>query len=279
MKSQVYKDNTMGLTVNVNIGQLEHGKLLHNKVVFLTGATGGIGKTVARKCISQDARVILAGKNKAKLNDLQAELGDKSVAICFDICDYNCYDKVLKLAHTKFGDINCIVNNAGISLHEEDFMDVTENGWDIQFNVNLKGPYFFTQAWLRYYRMQKITDGRIIMMASDTSGMGSSIPYGLSKAALASLTHGLAKKLVTEGVRVNAIAPGTTMTPMTEDLTQGKICRETTQGKRTLFPEEIAEVCIFLLSDLSVCISGNIFGCSESNICFDNINREQETNP
>ena len=117
------------------------------------------------------------------------------------------------------------------------------------------------------------------MMASDTSGMGSSIPYGLSKAALASLTHGLAKKLVTEGVRVNAIAPGTTMTPMTEDLTQGKICRETTQGKRTLFPEEIAEVCIFLLSDLSVCISGNIFGCSESNICFDNINREQETNP
>ena len=96
MKSQVYKDNTMGLTVNVNIGQLEQGKLLHNKVVFLTGATGGIGKTIARKCISQDARVILAGKNKAKLNDLQAELGDKSVAICFDICDYNCYDKVYK---------------------------------------------------------------------------------------------------------------------------------------------------------------------------------------
>ena len=62
------------------------------------------------------------------------------------------------------------------------------------------------------------------MMASDTSGMGSSIPYGISKAGIASLTRGLAKKLITEGIRVNALAPGTTLTPMTEDFTHGGDC-------------------------------------------------------
>ena len=117
------------------------------------------------------------------------------------------------------------------------------------------------------------------MMASDTSGMGSSIPYGLAKAGVASLTHGLAKKLITEGIRINAMAPGTTLTPMTDDFTHGEVCRESTQGKRALFPEEIAELCVFLLSDQSACVSGNVFGCSEANICFDNVQRELETNP
>lgn len=274
-----YMNKEMGIALNVNIGQLASGSLLKDKVIFITGAAGGIGGEIAKKCIQQNAKVILADKNLDKLKLIEKELGADSKAICFELKEISKFDKILQEADRCFGHIDCLVNNAGVSLHEGDFMNVTEENWDIQFDINLKAPYFLTQSWLKYYRMNKMKSGRIVMLASDTSGMGSTIPYGLSKSGIASLTHGLAKKLIIEGIRVNAMAPGTTITPMTDCFTHGEVCRTTTQGKRALFPEEIAELCVFLLSDLSACVSGNVFGCSEANICFDNVTREQETNP
>ena len=274
-----YENKEKGLYLNVNIGQLASGNILKDHIVFITGAAGGIGSAIAKKCVNQGAKVVLADKDIVRLKELENELGNNSRAICFDIREISKFGAILKRADLYFGNIDCLINNAGISLHEGDFMNVTEDSWDQQFDINLKSAFFLTQAWVRYYRCKKMMSGRIIMMASDTSGMGSSVPYGLSKAGVSSLTCGLAKKLITEEIRINALAPGMTLTPMTRDYTHGEVCRTTTQGKRSLFPEEIAEICIFLLSDMSACISGNIFGCSEANICFDNICREQETNP
>ena len=274
-----FQNNIQGINVTVNVGQLTQGFLLKNRIVMVTGATQGIGCAIAEKCICQGAKVIITGRNKNRLAEIANGLGENCVALDFDMREVFKFDAVLDRASKYFGPIDSLVNNAGISLHEGDFINVTEETWDDQFSTNLKGPYFLTQSWLRHYRENHMKSGRIIMMASDTSGMGSSIPYGLAKAGIASLTHGLAKKLITEGVRINAVAPGTTLTPMTEDFTHGEVCRESTIGKRALFPEEIAELVVFLLSDLSTCISGNIFGCSEANICFNNVAREQETNP
>lgn len=274
-----FENKEQGIKVNVNIGHLELGSLLKGHVVFITGATGGMGQAISKACINQGAKVILADCSQERLDNLQHLLGENSKTLCFDVRDYISYDAIFDKADSLFGRIDCLVNNAGISLHEGDFMNVTEQDWDMQMDINLKAPYFLTQAWIRYYRERNMRSGRLVMMASDTSGMGSTIPYGLSKVGIASLTHGLAKKMITEGIRVNAMAPGTTLTPMTEDFTHGEVCRSTTLGKRALFPEEIAELCVFLLSDLSACVSGNVFGCSEANICFDNIDREQETNP
>lgn len=276
---QHFENAEMGISLDVTLGTLSPGELLKGKIVFLTGATGGIGAAIAEKCVAQGAKVILAGTNAEKLQMLKEKLGESVAAMCFDMRSCSDYDTLLEHATDFFGPIDCLVNNAGVSSHEGDFMNVTEETWDLQMDVNLKAPYFLTQSWVRYYRNNNLKSGRIVMMASDTSGMGSSIPYGLSKVAISSLTHGLAKKLITEGIRVNAMAPGTTLTPMTDDFTHGEVCRTTTQGKRALFPEEIAELCVFLLSDLSTCVSGNVFGCSEANICFNNIEREQETNP
>lgn len=274
-----YENEKTGISVNVNIGHLKPGEILAGHIIFITGATGGMGIQIGKKCIDQGAKVILADIDSEKLSRLERNMGVNSKSICFDMKSVEKFDEILKKADTFFGPIDCLVNNAGISLHEGDFMNVTEKDWDDQFDINLKGPYFLIQAWLRYYRRKNMTSGRIVMMASDTSGMGSSIPYGLSKVGISSLTHGLAKKLITEGIRINAMAPGTTLTPMTENFTHGEVCRPTTIGKRALFPDEIAELCTFLLSDLSTCVSGNIFGCSEANICFNNVEREQETNP
>lgn len=118
------------------------------------------------------------------------------------------------------------------------------------------------------------------MMASDTSGIGSTIPYGITKAAISSFTRGLAKHVIRKGIRINAIAPGTTKTEMTDDFVRGQIVRTNTEGWRVLFPEEIAGVCIFLLSNMSVCISGQVIGCTEAYICFDNtMVTELEMNP
>jgi|WP_296455923.1 3-oxoacyl-[acyl-carrier protein] reductase len=275
----LYNDTQNRISVNVNIGHLTPSELLKGHVILITGATGGMGKAISKKCVTQGAKVILADKEERKLHELQKEIGYASHSVCFDIRDISQYHHVFEDADAFFGNIDCIVNNAGVSYHEGDFMNVTEESWDVQMEINLKAPYFLTQEWIRYYRRKNMKSGRIVMMASDTSGMGSTIPYGLSKAGISSFTYGLAKRLIIDGVRVNAIAPGTTLTPMTDDFTHGEVCRATTQGKRALFPEEIAELCVFLLSDLSTCVSGNVFGCSEANICFNNVEREQETNP
>lgn len=274
-----YHSNDNQIVLNVNIGVLSVGNLLKGHTVLITGATGGIGSCIAKQCAKQGANVILLGRNQNKLNELCKKLGNKVAHICSDLINISSFHNLLQIADNFFGNVDCLVNNAGISLHEGDFMNVTEDSWDMQFITNLKIPFFLTQSWLRYYRNKNMQSGRIIMVASDTCGMGSTIPYGLSKVGIASFTHGLAKKVITEGIRVNAIAPGTTLTAMTDDLTHGNVCRNTTQGKRVLFPEEIGQLCTLLLSDLTTCVSGNIFGCSEANICFNNIDREQETNP
>lgn len=275
----IYRNPEGTINLFVSLSQVMPGNLLDHKRVMITGGASGIGFEIAKQCIEQKAAVIIAGSNRERLERAKRELGDKCQIITFDMRNVSAFDDVIRESSCRIGDINCLVNNAGISLHEGDFMNVKEEQWDAQLDINLKGPYFLTQAWLRYYREKKMQSGRIIMMASDTSGMGSSIPYGLSKAGIASLTRGLAKKLVLDGIRINAIAPGTTLTPMTEDFTHGEVVRTTTLGMRALFPEEIARICVFLLSDLSTCISGNVFGCSEANICFDNAFQEAETNP
>lgn len=269
--------------LTVNIGELKPGKILENRVIMITGATRGIGYAIAEKCISQGAKVIITGRSEDSLKKCKEKLGVNCECILLDICDIKLFEQALEAADSFFGTIDSLVNNAGVSLHEGNFMNVNEETWDTQLNTNLKGPFFLTQAWIRYYERKGLKSGKIIMMASDTSGMGSSIPYGISKAGITSFTRGLAKHVIKKGIRINAIAPGTTKTEMTEDFTKGEIVRETTEGKRVIFPEEISEVCLFLLSDASACMSGNIFGCTEANICFDNSTTfqivEAETNP
>lgn len=279
MENQHFKNDDMGIFIDLTIGYFSPDKLLSDKIILITGGAQGIGFSIANACIKQGASVIITGRNRESLLEAEKKIGGKIKGIVFNVNKCSQYDEFLDDAEKVFGHFNCLVNNAGISLHEGDFLNVTEFHWDQQLNTNLKAPYFLTQAWYKRYLTNNLKNGRVVMMASDTSGMGSSIPYGLSKAGIASLTRGLAKKFVTKGIRINAIAPGTTLTPMTEDFTHGEVCRNTTAGKRALFPDEIAQTAVFLLSDLSTSISGQVIGCTEANICFDNSYFESETNP
>lgn len=103
------------------------------------------------------------------------------------------------------------------------------------------------------------------MMVSERGLYGDDIPYGLTKVALISYTKGLAKKVVEDGIRVNAIAPGVVATEMTNYDPKGDLYREGAIGKRVLLAEEIAETVAFLLSDAANCISGEVIACNEGN--------------
>lgn len=282
-ETMYYRSERSPYELTVNVGELVPSAILRGRTILITGAAKGIGYAIAEKCVQQGANVVITGRDVQALRLAKENLGERCGYVQLDMCAVSEFDAALEQATALFGTIDSLVNNAGISLHEGDYMNVTEASWDAQMNTNLKGPFFLTQAWLRYYQRNGLRSGRIVMMASDTSGMGSTIPYGISKVGISSFTRGLAKRVIKMGIRVNALAPGTTKTDMTDDFTHGEIVRDTTEGNRVLFPDEIAEVCVFLLSDASACISGNVFGCTEANICFDNVTSafggEQETNP
>ena len=133
--------------------------------------------------------------------------------------------------------IDSLVSNAGISLHEGDFRNVTEKNWDDQFNTNLKGNYFLVCEFIKYLEKFEDKRGNIVVITSERSMRADYIPYGLTKAATNSFIKGIARKVIEEGIRINGVGPGVT----TSD----------------------AEVVNFLLSDVSACISGEIIICDQ----------------
>ena len=162
----------------------------------------------------------------------------------------------------RIGGFNCLVNNAGISLHERSFFDVTEEQFDSQFSTNLKGGYFLTQCFVDGYRGGG-KNGKVIFLSSQRGSFVDDIPYGLTKATINSLVQGLAYDLIEYGIRVYGLAPGVTLTDLIGEETNGNLYYEINRSKRIYLPEEVAEVAAFLLTDIANCLSGNILVCDE----------------
>lgn len=239
------------------------GKQLLNKNIVITGGSRGIGYAVAKKCIEEGANVLICGRSKEHLEHAQQELGAHCKTIEMDVKNIgripDFYDKVFAIYDNK---VDCLVNNAGISFHEGNFRNVTEQGFDEQFQVNFKAPYFMAKYFIEYLEKKSATNGANILFVSSERGSScEDIPYGLSKAAINSLVGSLAKTLGPKGVRVNAIAPGVTASDMTGHDIEGNYYSEASVNKRIFHPAEMAEVAAFLLSDASSCISGEIIHC------------------
>ena len=164
------------------------------------------------------------------------------------------------------GKIDCLVSNAGVSLHENNYKNVTVEGFDKQFDTNFKAGYFLAKRFLEM-KEEKKEDGNLIFITSETGNQAYDIPYGMTKAALNSLTQALSRRVYKQGIRVNAIAPGVTISDMTKDYAEasdGNYYRKCSSD-RIFLPDEIAEVACFLLSDASLCISGEIIHCNAGN--------------
>ena len=235
--------------------------LLENKVVLITGASRGIGKSIAEECVNQGAKVAftyLSSEEKAKA--LEAELsanggvakGFKSDASKFDEAQ-SLVDAVIE----EFGTIDVLVNNAGIT-RDTLLMRMTEEQWDEVMNTNLKSAFNLTKAVQR--PMLKARNGSIINMSSvvGVSGNAGQANYAASKAGLIGFTKSVAQELGSRNIRCNAIAPGFIETEMTDALDQKVVeeWRASIPLKRGGTPKDVADLTVFLASDMSNYITG-----------------------
>lgn len=256
-----------GVPIQIITAQVKVSKSRNNlegKHVVITGGSKGIGYAIAKKCINEGAIVLICGRGMEALKNSQKTLGgsDKCKIIPFDISDVERIPDFLEKCYVALdGKIDCLVNNAGVSFHEKDFRNVTINGFDKQFNVNYKGSYFLAQQYiLQQEKRNAIDSTNILFISSERGSFHTDIPYGLTKAVINSLVGGLNNRLASYGARINALAPGVTVSDMTgrtiDDLTY-----KLSPCGRVFLPEEMAEVAIFLLSDFSNCISGEVINC------------------
>lgn len=251
--------------VKVDISQNEMGGGMNNRVVLITGGSRGIGRSIAEKMVREGAQVIITGRNAESLKKVTEELGKSCEAMALDVSEIAKGEKIIEDVYQKYGKIDCLINNAGISYHEKSFLEVTERGFREQFDTNLLGGYFLTQSYLRKYIDTKQKSGNVIFLSSERVDYNDTIPYGLSKTVINSLVRGLSRDFYKKGIRVNAVAPGVTTTEMTGRDREGNLANPYSNSGRYFVPEEVAEVVAWLASDFSKCISGEIVHTNAGN--------------
>lgn len=238
-------------------------KLLDNKVAIITGAARGIGKSIAIQLAAEGCQIaftdlVINDQAEATKAEIEA-LGVKCLAYASNAADWDDTHKVVDQIHKEFGHIDILVNNAGVT-RDGLIMRMTEQQWDAVLNINLKSAFNFIHAITPIMMRQR--SGSIISMSSvvGINGNAGQANYSASKAGLIALTKTTAKELGSRGIRANAIAPGFIMTDMTAALSQETLDEfiKLIPMKRGGSPEEVAKVALFLASDLSSYVSGQV---------------------
>lgn len=235
--------------------------LLENKVVLITGASRGIGRSIAVECVKQGAKVAFtylssAEKAKALEDELTANVG---IAKGFksDASDFDQAQQLVEEVVKEFETVDVLINNAGIT-RDTLLMRMTEEQWDEVISTNLKSAFNLTKAVIR--PMLKARSGSIINMSSvvGVSGNAGQANYAASKAGLIGFTKSIAQELGSRNIRCNAIAPGFIETEMTGSLDE-KVVQEWRNSiplKRGGTPEDVSNLTVFLASDMSAYITG-----------------------
>ena len=247
-------------------------KLLEGKVALVTGAGRGIGKAIALRFAQEGANVAFTdlAVNEAveeTVKELEA-MGVKAKAYASNAANFDETHDVVKQVVEDFGRIDVLVNNAGITK-DGLMMRMSEAQWDAVINVNLKSAFNFIHAVTPI--MAKQRGGSIINMSSvvGVSGNAGQCNYSASKAGMIGLAKSIAKEMGPRGIRANCIAPGFIITEMTNQLSQ-EIKDQWAQQipmRRGGTPEDVANVALFLASDLSSYVSGQTIHCCGAMNC------------
>lgn len=245
--------------VKVEVVQKTNNEMFKNKNILITGGSRGLGFYMAKKFISDGAKVIITGRNKEKLEKAKKELGERSDYKVLDMGKIDSFSNFINCLYKEYNHIDCLINNAGISLHEGSLENVDEKKFEEQIKTNLEGAYFLAKEYILRLQNEKKC-GNIIFISSERGAQCDFLPYGLTKVALNSLVEGLSRKYYKEGIRVNGVAPGVTATDMTGISKDNNLYAENASG-RYFIPEEVAEVVEFLASENSKCVSGEIIYC------------------
>lgn len=238
-------------------------KLLEGKTALITGAARGIGKAIALKFASEGANIaftdlVIDEKGKATEAEISA-YGVKCKGYASNAANFEESHQVVDQVTKDFGRIDILVNNAGITK-DGLMMRMSEQQWDAVINVNLKSAFNFVHAVTPVMMRQK--SGNIINMSSvvGVSGNAGQANYSASKAGMIGLAKSIAKELGSRNIRANAIAPGFIITDMTGQLSEEvrKEWEKQIPLRRGGTPEDVANVALFLASDLSSYVSGQV---------------------
>ena len=240
--------------------------LLTGKTALITGATRGIGRAIALKFAAEGADIAFTYRSQHEaanslVEELQA-LGVKAKAYASDAASFEDAHKVTEDVRAEFGHIDILVNNAGITK-DGLMMRMDEAQWDTVISNNLKSAYNFIHACTPVMARQR--SGSIICMTSvvGLAGNAGQCNYAASKAGLVGLTKSMAKEMGSRGIRANCIAPGFIATDMTSAISDEMRHEWEKQIplRRGGTPEDVANVALFLASDLSAYVTGQVINC------------------
>ncbi len=235
-----------------------------NKIALVTGASRGIGQAIAKALSVEDTTVIVnynGSKDKADetVADIQ-KAGGQAEAVCCNVSDFNACKEMIDYIIGKYGRIDILVNNAGIT-RDNLLMKMSEEDFDNVISVNLKGAFNTIRHMSKYFLKQK--SGKIINISSVSGIMGNAgqANYSASKAGIIGLTKSTARELASRGINCNAIAPGFVDTDMTMAMNEQtkKSFVEQIPLKRMGSVDDIANLAVFLASDKSDYITGQVF--------------------
>ncbi len=233
-----------------------------DKVTIITGAGSGIGRGTAQLFASEGAKVVVADMNQKGGEETVNEIrrnGGEAIFALLDISNREQIKNVVKETLDKYGKIDVLINNAGI-IQDALVVKMTEEQWDRVISIDLKGPFNCIQAVVG--SMIEKGGGEIINVSSIVGLYGNvgQANYAAAKAGLIGLTKTLAKELGKKGIRVNAIAPGFIITPMTSGIPEKilEMMKEKTPLKRLGKPEDVANTLLFLASDEASFINGAV---------------------
>ena len=238
--------------------------MLENKVALVTGASRGIGKEIALSLAKEGAAVILnynGSKEKAEsaAEEIRAAGGKAETYQC-NVSDFEACGEMIQDLIKQYGKIDILVNNAGIT-RDGLLMKMSEEDFDAVLGTNLKGAFNTIRHMSRYFLKQKC--GKIINISSVSGILGNAgqANYSASKAGVIGLTKSVARELASRGINVNAIAPGFIATDMVEAMTEDAKAKMTDAIplKRIGTTKDIANMAVFLASDASDYITGQVF--------------------
>lgn len=264
--------------ITANIITLAPNRLLEGRTALITGGTSGIGLAIAKAFLNSGANIIITGRDNKRIqstcNDLKKNHSDSYIyGLQMDNGNVAVFTNKIEEIH-KFPGINQIdilVNNAGVL--GGDIKDVTESEYDTIIDTNLKGTFFLSQT-LGYYFKKHHIKGNILNVASSSSLRPAASAYTISKWGIRGLTLGLAKSFAPYGITVNGIAPGPTATRMILQENNKDIAFPKNPIGRCAMPEEIANMAVFLTSNMGRTIVGDIIYMTGGAglVTFDDVN-------
>lgn len=240
--------------------------ILANRSAVITGGTSGIGLAIVREFCLHGAKVLMTGRNEARGQSIVKSLRSEGAEIHFlvaDMADRTSPRKIVAAAHELFGSIDILVNNAGI-IARGTVTECDDAQWDDVIDTNLSAPLRMMRAVLPIMQAQR--GGNIVNIASDWGLIAArrAVSYATSKAALVQLTRCAALDHAAEGIRINALCPGDTDTPMlhvttgsTDRIAMLEDCGRGIPLGRVAQPDEVARAALFLASDSASFITGS----------------------